>query len=86
MEVVESKIVRLKAGTGPTEKGDPPMQLSPIMSMKTNGVKMSVSGFAIMLMKTQTRRDFSPYVYENKKVWIVVTAGTCGSSDALTRL
>jgi len=42
------------------------MQVSPIMLMKTNGVKMSVSGLAIMLMKTQPHRGFCHYVYENK--------------------
>ncbi len=42
------------------------MQVSPIMLMKTNGVKMSVSGLAIMLVKTQQLRGFCHYVYENK--------------------
>ena len=66
MEVIESKLVRLKAGAGPNEKGTPPMQASPIMFMKTNGVKMSVSRLAIMLMKTQPHRGVFHYVYENK--------------------
>ncbi len=42
------------------------MQVSPIMLMKTNGVKMSVSGLATMLMKTQVHRGVCLYVNENE--------------------
>jgi hypothetical protein len=53
MEVSESKQVSLNRAHGQRETGAPPMQVSPIMLMKTNGVKMPVSGLAIMCMKTK---------------------------------
>ena len=44
------------------------MQVSPIMLMKTNGVKMSDSGLAIMLMKTQVYRGFAIMFMKTK--WV----------------
>jgi hypothetical protein len=35
------------------KKGTPPMQVSPIMLLKTHIEKMSLSGLAIMFMKTK---------------------------------
>ena len=59
-EPIESKPFRSNDGAGQRKKGAPPMQVSPIMLLKTNGVKMSVSGLAIMLMKTQVHRGGLP--------------------------
>jgi hypothetical protein len=59
-EVIESKQLRQNPGASGQEKGAPPIPVSPIMLMKTNGVKMSISGLAIMLMKTQPHRGGLP--------------------------
>ena len=56
MEIIESKPFRLDVGPPGEKRGAPPMPVIPIILMKTNGVKMSVSGLAIMLMKTQVHR------------------------------
>jgi hypothetical protein len=53
IQVVESKLFIRYASASDREAGDPTIPVSPIMLLKTNGVKMSVSGLAIMLMKTQ---------------------------------
>ncbi len=62
MEVIEKKLFSSNSAYVGKKRGPPTIPVSPIMLMKTNGVKMSVSSFAIMLMKTQLHRGLYLYV------------------------
>ena len=60
MEVIESEGFRESVAPVSKKRGPPSIPVSPIMLMKTDDVKMSVLGLAIMLMKTQVHRGGLP--------------------------
>jgi hypothetical protein len=86
MEVIESKSVRLKVSVGSEKRGPPPISVSPIMLMKTHGVKMSVLWLAIMLMKTQLHRGLCHYIYEKKRLGDGPSGRPRSGSGVLPRL